>query len=59
LRLDRGLGNAIKALFGRAVIVSLDAWFCFSSVTDKENALVLLLNGQQLFIFCCRLLKLS
>jgi hypothetical protein len=46
------MGNAIKALIDRAVIVSLDAEFCFSSSTmDKEDGLVLLPNSQQLFIF--------
>jgi len=53
------MGNAIKAFIGRAVIISLDAWFCFSSVTDKEDALVLLPNGQRLYIFAVDLLKLS
>jgi len=54
------MGNAIKVLIGKAVIISLDAKFWFSSsTTDKEHALVLLPYGQQLFIFVADLLKYS
>ena len=52
MRPSRETGDAIKALIGRAVIILLNAKFCFSSsTTDKEDGLVLLPYGQQLFIF--------
>ena len=51
LCLARKMGDAIKALTGRAIIISLNAWCCFFfSTTDKEDALVLLLKGQLFFI---------
>jgi len=60
LRFASKIGDAIKALIGKAVITSLDAWFCFSSsATDKKDALALWLKGQPFFIFAVDLLKLS
>ncbi len=51
MRLACEMGDAIKALTGRAVIISLNAGVAsLFSTTDKEDALVLLLKGQQDFI---------